>query len=180
MKPEDIEKQIQEINFRASDGLRKRILEDALKAQQKSKQTDSASTRLNIRRIIMKSPITKFAAAAVIILAVVFGIWFFVGGSTSVALADVLQKVEQVQAFMYKMKIENDGEYAAGNAERANGDDRYRFDIERIRYEDGYGYEYGCQRCQPENEANYVYAASGKEGVYDYAGTKTIYTDGIQ
>jgi hypothetical protein len=66
MKPEDIEKQIQEMNFRAGDGLHKKILDDALKAQQQSKQINSVTTGPNIGRIIMKSPITKLAAAAVI------------------------------------------------------------------------------------------------------------------
>jgi len=58
---------------------------------------------------IMRSQFIKFAAAAVIIIAVGFGVWLFVEGSTSVALADVLQKVEQVQAFMYKMKMKTTG-----------------------------------------------------------------------
>jgi outer membrane lipoprotein-sorting protein len=62
---------------------------------------------LNIRNIIMKSPITKLAAAAVIIIAVIVGINHFIGpvNVTSVALADVLERIEQAQAFMYKMNM---------------------------------------------------------------------------
>lgn len=55
----------------------------------------------------MKSPITKLAAAAVIIIAVILGINHFIGpvNVTGVALADVLDKIEQVQAYMYRMKM---------------------------------------------------------------------------
>lgn len=54
-------------------------------------------------RTIMKSPITKLAAAAVIVIGVFAVINAFVGTGSSVALADVLERVEQVRAFMYKM-----------------------------------------------------------------------------
>jgi outer membrane lipoprotein-sorting protein len=63
---------------------------------------------------IMRSRITRLAAAAAIVIAVVFGVWFFVGGSTSVALADVLAKVEQAKAFMYKMKVNTFGSMMTG------------------------------------------------------------------
>jgi hypothetical protein len=65
--------------------------------------------RLMLWEKIMRSSFIKLAAAAVIIIAVGFGVWLFVEGSTSVALADVLQKVEQAQAFMYKMKMKTKG-----------------------------------------------------------------------
>ncbi|MHC4728936.1 MAG: hypothetical protein ACYS17_17115, partial [Planctomycetota bacterium] len=51
--------------------LDKRIIDASLLAQEKLKQTQSASIRPNIWRIIMKSQITKFATAAVIIIAAV-------------------------------------------------------------------------------------------------------------
>jgi outer membrane lipoprotein-sorting protein len=55
----------------------------------------------------MKSPIAKLAVAAVIIIAVILGINHFMGpvNVTGVALADVLAKVEQAKAFMYKMRV---------------------------------------------------------------------------
>ena len=54
---------------------------------------------------IMKSRLIKIAAAAVIIIGVFAVINFFVGTGSSVALADVLERIEQVQAFMYKVKM---------------------------------------------------------------------------
>ncbi len=63
--------------------------------------------RSSIRRIIMKSQITKLAAAAVIVVAALIVV-SQIGGS-GVALAQVLEKVEQAQAFMYKMKMNVSG-----------------------------------------------------------------------
>ena len=58
----------------------------------------------NVWTIIMKSKITKFAAAAVIIIAVLIGVNQF-GGSidvASVALADVAKKIEQIKNCVFK------------------------------------------------------------------------------
>ncbi len=69
---------------------------------------------LKIRRTIMKSRIIKLAAAAVIVIGIVLVINFLVGAGSSVVLADVLKKVEQVQAFMYKMKMSMTGNMQPG------------------------------------------------------------------
>jgi outer membrane lipoprotein-sorting protein len=53
----------------------------------------------------MKSKITKFAAAAVIVIAVLAGLPFFSGNGSGVVLAAVLERVEQVRAFMYKTNV---------------------------------------------------------------------------
>jgi outer membrane lipoprotein-sorting protein len=53
---------------------------------------------------IMKSRITKLAAAAVIFVAVLAGIPLL-NPEQGIALGDVLAKVEQVRAFMYKMNM---------------------------------------------------------------------------
>ena len=54
---------------------------------------------LNIRNIIMKSPITKLAAAAVIVIAVFIGIDQFNTNGSSVAWADVAERFESVPFF---------------------------------------------------------------------------------
>ncbi|NIP23796.1 MAG: hypothetical protein GWN67_01225 [Phycisphaerae bacterium] len=51
-----------------------RIINDALEAHDKSKKNQPAGLQPNIGRIIMKSPITKLAAAAVIVAAVMLSI----------------------------------------------------------------------------------------------------------
>ena len=103
MKPADnIEEVIKKnLNFTAGTELHDRMLDDVLNAQEKSKKTKSALVLPGIRRTIMKSRITKLAAAAVIIIAVLIGINQF-GGSidgASVAWADVAERFESVSFF---------------------------------------------------------------------------------
>jgi len=63
----------------------------------------SATKSLAVRRTIMKSPITKFAAAAVIIVAAL--IVLYVPGGDRVAIAEVLERVSKVPTFVYRMKM---------------------------------------------------------------------------
>ena len=65
----------------------------------------------NLWRTIMKSRITKLAAAAVVIIAVLIGIHHF-GDSiyvASVAWGEVAEKVGQAQTFVYRMKVNMTG-----------------------------------------------------------------------
>ncbi len=76
MRPRDNMEEIikKKLSFTAGAELRERILQDTLQAHEKSRKTKSAASRPNIRRTIMKSPITKLAAAAGIIAAVMLSI----------------------------------------------------------------------------------------------------------
>ncbi|MHC4641406.1 MAG: hypothetical protein ACYS32_07155 [Planctomycetota bacterium] len=116
MKPGEYDKNIDELISRAIG--RERITLDfdkwrqdhqkeiqTYKAQPK-KPSDSV-TSSGIWRIIMKSPITKLAAAAVIIIAV--GIFFPRGNGSSVAWAKVVEKVEQIESFMFQQRISING-----------------------------------------------------------------------
>lgn len=98
---DEIIRLIKKINAQPGAEMDQKTLNNMIVAQ----ESVSKTAPIHIGRIIMKSKLTKLAAAAVIILAGICGMWFFVEGGTSVALADVLQKVEQVQAFMYKIKM---------------------------------------------------------------------------
>ena len=73
MKPKDnVEKQIQKkLSFTAGVDLRNRMLKDVLNAHDKSWETQSASPNVT-RGKIMKKPVIKLAAAAVIIIAISF------------------------------------------------------------------------------------------------------------
>lgn len=51
----------------------------------------------------MKNPITKLAAAAVIIIACFTGLHFWKSTGSGIALADVLTRIEQVTGYMYQM-----------------------------------------------------------------------------
>jgi len=65
------------------------------------KSAAQASAGLRLRRLLMKSPMTRIAAAAVVVVSCVlaFSMWRDTG---SIVLADVLAKVEQIQAYLYR------------------------------------------------------------------------------
>ncbi len=99
MTPEEkIERLIKKINVTPRVQMHSRTLNDALGAQEKSKNEQSANLKPNIWRIIMKNPITKFAIVAAIIIAVLFGVNQLTGSIdlSSVAWADVVTRISQV------------------------------------------------------------------------------------
>jgi len=111
MRPaKNIEKLIKNIDIDTNTKMDKAVLDNVLKAFENSKKP--AAIEPNIWRIIMKSKITKFAAAAaVIIIAVLLGLHYF-GGSidgASVAWADIAEKVQKIPTVVYKMKTEMTG-----------------------------------------------------------------------
>ncbi|MCP4613542.1 MAG: outer membrane lipoprotein-sorting protein [Planctomycetes bacterium] len=78
MRPaENIEKLLKDINIDTNAKTDDAVLDDVIEAFEKSKNKKTSATEQNIWRIIMKSNITKLAAVAVIILAVVFSMIFF-------------------------------------------------------------------------------------------------------
>ncbi len=80
----DIEEAIgKKLNFAASAEMRERILTDVINAQEDSRKTKSALAGPNIRSIIMKSTITKLAAAVMIVIVIGIGIYYFTGDGTT-------------------------------------------------------------------------------------------------
>jgi len=76
--------------------------------------TKQPSPRPTIRldliwRTIMKNRTTKLAAAAVIIIAILAGLPFLTNEGPGIALADVLDKINQTHAYMYKMSMKITG-----------------------------------------------------------------------
>ena len=76
--------------------------QDISAGQAESQAKQSAVTRPNVWRTIMKSRITKLAAAAVIFIAVIAGLPLL-DREQGVVLADVLAKIEQVRAYRCQM-----------------------------------------------------------------------------
>jgi hypothetical protein len=101
-----------EPNQNHRDDLRRQMLNVFNEAKQQSQEPKAPDGVL--RRTIMKSRITKLAAAAAIIIAILAGIPFFSTNGSSVALADVLARVEQTGAIMYKMKMTMTGAKMSG------------------------------------------------------------------
>ncbi|GAH51961.1 unnamed protein product, partial [marine sediment metagenome] len=78
MRPtEKIKKLFVKSNVTVSSELDDRVINNAFHAFEKSTKAKPAALQPNIWRLIMKNRITKFAAAMVIILAVVFSITIF-------------------------------------------------------------------------------------------------------
>lgn len=106
MRPaENVKRLIKNLQDKTSPKMDERVLGDVLRALEESEQP-SALTWPNIRRTIMKSPITKLAAAAVIITAVTLGLFEFIdtGSSTGVVWAEVAQKVEASRGVIYRTR----------------------------------------------------------------------------
>jgi hypothetical protein len=82
---------------------------------------------LRIRNIIMKSPITKLAAAAAIIVAVLIGIGHFGRDGSSIALADITEQFESVPFFNLTIYLSYDASAEAKKVEIWKSDDsRFR------------------------------------------------------
>ena len=95
MRPaENIKKLVKNLNDQTSAEMDERVLGDVIHALEESETTIAPK-----RRIIMKSPIIKFAAAAAIIIAVLIGIGHFGKNGSSIALADIAERFESVPFF---------------------------------------------------------------------------------
>lgn len=93
MRPADnIDKLIKKLHLSASADLDERIHSEISKALEESEKTKSAKLEPKIWRIIMKSRITKLAAVAVIIIAVVLTVNIFHKSIPTASAAQVLQE----------------------------------------------------------------------------------------
>ncbi|UCG59798.1 MAG: hypothetical protein JSU70_09810, partial [Phycisphaerales bacterium] len=77
------------------------VLNEVLTAQDQAKEKESAVVQPTIWRTIMKSPITKTCAAAIVIVAVLV-VHYFPGNGTSVVWGDVIKKLENIYTFRYR------------------------------------------------------------------------------
>ncbi|MHC4311792.1 MAG: hypothetical protein ACYSW3_04900, partial [Planctomycetota bacterium] len=108
MKPaEKIERLIKKSRYKANPETYDKALGSFLQAVDEHERQKSALTEPIIRRIIMKNPFTKLAAAAVIMIAALLAI--HVIDRSSVTLAGVLEEVEKAKAYTYKMNVKVTG-----------------------------------------------------------------------
>jgi hypothetical protein len=104
MKPvETIEKLIKKINVIPSAEMDKRMLKDILEAQGKANKITSADHEPSVWRIIMKSRITKFAIAAVILIAAAVSITFLTESATpAYAIEQTIEAIDGIKYFHLK------------------------------------------------------------------------------
>lgn len=106
MRPsENMDKLIKKLRYKASAEAHDRVLGNVMQALDESQRIKSAALRPNIRRTIMKGPIPKLAAAAAVIMVGAAVLLVMTGIGENVALAEVLEQIEQLEAFTYKMKM---------------------------------------------------------------------------
>jgi len=103
---EDIKRYFQKSTLSTNPEKHEAIFEKIQCAQDQLKTTTPASYRLNLRRKIMKSPITKLSAATVIIIAVLTGIFLLDNSTTGVAWGEVLEKAEQIPTVIFDTTVE--------------------------------------------------------------------------
>jgi hypothetical protein len=102
MRPaENVKRLIKNLQDKTSAQMDERVLGDVLHALEESEERIPASTTPSIWRIIMRTPMRKLAAAAVIIIAIIIGIHHF-GGSIDVTapaygLTDLPELFEQAK-----------------------------------------------------------------------------------
>ncbi len=115
---ENIEKVVRNLDLGIDTGSQKdqAVLVELLEAQQKTRKTRTASAVPNIERTIMKSPITKLAAAAAVIAVAVLGLFEFVrtDGTSGVVWADVAQNVQASRGVIFRVRNTATGSQSAG------------------------------------------------------------------
>jgi hypothetical protein len=105
MRPADnINELIKKLQLNASAELDKKVHDEISAALAESEKTKSVQQEPNIWRTIMKSRTSKLAAAALIIIAVSFGLKIF-NDSSGVAWAEVLNNVQKVHTYINRMKM---------------------------------------------------------------------------
>jgi outer membrane lipoprotein-sorting protein len=112
MRPdENIKKLITDLKINPSAELDARVNSSIDNALAERNQFDSTSYRPGTWRIVMRSPITKLAAAAVIIIAVLAGIYYFAGEGTRKCCAweRIADRVEQFKTCIFRMHIQQMG-----------------------------------------------------------------------
>ena len=112
MKSDTIEKKLEQLS--EAVGARHSFVNDVMNRIENCPAQPGMKQSRNhvIRRIQMKT-ISKYAAAALIILGV-SAVFLFNSSPGSIALAEVYSKVRQVQAFMYTMSMTINGEMMEG------------------------------------------------------------------
>jgi len=108
MRPADnTENLIKKLRYKAGAEANDRILDNVMQALEKKEKQKAGATAPNIWRTIMKSPITKIAAAAVIIIAVLIGLNQIIGSTP--AFAEIVRPILTARTATFKAIVEVEG-----------------------------------------------------------------------
>jgi len=110
MKPaENIKKLIKDVELDTNAQMDKAVLNDVLEALEESKKKKPAAIKPNRWRTIMKSRITKLAAAAVVIGAI--GFFSFLGNGQTSLYAQAMRALQEAQSIHVLGKHFHDGQW---------------------------------------------------------------------
>jgi len=102
MQPaDDIRNVFKQAELGVNEQADEQVFEEMLQAQQESLRSRQAAQ--NKWRIIMKNPITKMSAAAVVIVGCFLGYLLLQGTDSGIALGDVLDQMNRIKAYMYQI-----------------------------------------------------------------------------
>ena len=108
MRPADNTKQfIKNASIKSNPEVNEAVLKELLNELDKSKSMPCAAREPNIWRIIMRSPITKIAAAAVIIVSLIVASHFLGVPTESVGWADVVRPILTARTVVFNLEGEN-------------------------------------------------------------------------
>jgi hypothetical protein len=99
----DIESFVAKAKVHTNDKANQEVLNGLLERVASMKRNPPADYQPQLRRTIMKSPMIRLAAAAIVAIACVIGLSLWRSTGSGIALADVLAHVEQVKAFKSKV-----------------------------------------------------------------------------
>ena len=104
---ENIEKLVKNLELDIDTNARtdQAVLSELLDAQKKSMKQQPAFALPTVRRFIMKSPLVKISVAAIVIIACVIGLSLWRTTGSGIALADVLARMEQVNAYRFTRSL---------------------------------------------------------------------------
>jgi outer membrane lipoprotein-sorting protein len=102
-RADDIRRVFQRAGLGLDPDADERIFQDVFQARRKTIQ--NPRTVFDRWRKIMKSPLTKVAVAAAVVVAGVIGVSLWNQTGSGLALADVLARMEQVQVYRFQMSM---------------------------------------------------------------------------
>ena len=100
---EYVQKLIKNAEMQSDPEVNQAVLKDLLDQFDKTQEEKQAVMQPKIRRIIMKSPITRIAAAAAIFVTCLTGLFLLRSTGSGIALADVMERIEQVKTSRCRM-----------------------------------------------------------------------------
>jgi len=108
-----IKRYFKKAELRINQDADERVFKDVIRARQEI--TENVPVMPASRwRIITKSPLATFTVAAILTIAGVTGLFLWKSTGSGIALADVLNRIEQAKAYMYEMSMTVTGHYIDG------------------------------------------------------------------